>query len=418
MDFVSQFRNSAPYIHAYRGKTTVIWLRDQALSQERLRSLISDLTLLHSLGLKLIVLFDADCFEQRLNPRDSIDDETLNHLTAEIGRRRYMLEALFSQGIANSPMHGSKMRVISGNFVMARPAGVFEGLDLKAQGRVRRIDVAAIREQLDKQHLVLIPPLGYSITGDILYLPPEQLVIELAKQTFADKVVIVGDNPLTFSQGQKEMDVSTLEALIHTTAPSEPAYLELLVASKVSRAGIARCHVVDGTVDGTLLSELFTRDGVGILIPRDQYDTFRRANLNDIQGILVLLKPLEAKQILVKRDPEKIAAQIDSFVVNERDGMIIGCAAVHRLSETQAELACVAVHSDYQKNGRGDALLVEVEKQARKAGITQLYALTTQTEHWFVERGFKRVDVNALPEDRLKLYNFQRNSKVFTKTIA
>lgn len=87
MDFVSQFRNSAPYIHAYRGKTTVIWLRDQALSQERLRSLISDLTLLHSLGLKLIVLFDADCFEQRLNPRDSIDDETLNHLTAEIGRR-------------------------------------------------------------------------------------------------------------------------------------------------------------------------------------------------------------------------------------------------------------------------------------------------------------------------------------------
>jgi amino-acid N-acetyltransferase len=418
MDFVSLFRNSAPYIHAYRGKTSVIWLRDQALNQERLQSLVSDLTLLNSLGLKLIVLFDTDCFNQRLTAQDVVDDETLNQLTEEIGRRRYMLEALFSQGLANSPMHGSKMRVISGNFVMARPAGVFEGKDLRAQGRVRRIDVAAITEQLDKQHLVLIPPLGYSITGEILYLPPEQLVIELATQTFADKVIIVGDNPLTFSQGQKEMDVATLEELIRSTPPTAPAYLELCVATKVSRAGIARCHVVDGATDGSILAELFTRDGVGILIPRDQYDTFRRANLNDIQGILALLKPLEEKQILVKRSPEKIAAQIDSFVVNERDGMIIGCAAIHKLSENQAELACVAVHPGYQNNGRGDALLAEVEKQAKRAGIKQLYALTTQTELWFVERGFKRVDVTALPENRIKLYNFQRNSKVYTKSIA
>ena len=49
MDFVSHFRNSAPYIHAYRGKTSVIWLRDQVLDNERLTSIISDLTLLNSL---------------------------------------------------------------------------------------------------------------------------------------------------------------------------------------------------------------------------------------------------------------------------------------------------------------------------------------------------------------------------------
>jgi amino-acid N-acetyltransferase len=324
---------------------------------------------------------------------------------------------MFSQGIANSPMHGAKMRVVSGNFVMARPAGVFNGKDLKAQGRVRRVDHLAIREQLDKQHLVLIPPLGYSVTGDIMYLPPEQLIVELAKTLGADKVIIVGDNPHKLTQGQKELGVSELRKLLDSTNVRSHSRLELDVAAAVSEAGIPRCHVIDGSADGTLLAELFTRDGVGTLIALDQYDTFRRARLEDIQGILALLRPLEEQHILVKRDPEKLEAEIHHFVVNERDGMIIGCAAVYGLSDTQAELACVAVHPDYQKNGRGDALLNAIEKQSRLDGVQDLFVLTTQTEHWFVERGFGRVDVKSLPETRQELYNFQRNSKVYLKPI-
>ncbi|ATX77830.1 MULTISPECIES: amino-acid N-acetyltransferase [Reinekea] len=417
MDFVSHFRNSAPYIHAYRGKTSVIWLRDQVLDNERLTSIISDLTLLNSLGLRLVVLFDADCFATRLNDKEAIDETSLDTLVAAIGRRRYVIEALFSQGLANSPMHGARIRVVGGNFVMARPAGVFNGIDLKAQGRVRRIDHLAIREHLDKQHLVLMPPLGYSITGDILYLPPEQLLIEIAKQIGADKVIIVGDNPLSLSDNQKEMGVPALEQILSQADPSTPAYLELQVAALVSRAGIPRCHVIDGTADGSLLAELFTRDGVGTLIALDQYDTFRQARIEDVQGILALLRPLEEQNILVRRDPEKLENEINHFYVNERDGMIIGCAAIYKLSDDQAELACVTVHSDYQKKGRGDALLSAIEKQARKENIKNLFVLTTQTEHWFVERGFRLVSVQDLPETRQKLYNIQRNSKIYMKLI-
>jgi amino-acid N-acetyltransferase len=374
--------------------------------------------LLNSLGLKLIVLFDAEGTRGRLNVTEAIDENTLSTLASEIGRHRYTIEALFSQGLANSPMHGSKMRVVSGNFVMARPAGVFNGNDLGAQGRVRRIDHLAIREQLDKQHLVLIPPLGYSVTGDILYLPPEQLVVELAKQMNADKVIIVGENPHQFTGGQKELSVSELRKILDTQPNANSATLELDVAAKVSDAGIARCHVIDGTLDGSLLAELFTRDGVGTLIALDQYDTFRKARIDDIQGILALLKPLEEKNILVKRDPEKLASEINHFIVNERDGMIIGCAATYALSDQQAELACVAVHEDYQKHGRGDALLNAIEKQARQEGLETLFVLTTQTEHWFVERGFQSSDVETLPENRQKLYNYQRNSKVYQKNLS
>lgn len=418
MDFVSLFRNSAPYIHAYRGKTCVVWLRQQALSPERLKSTVSDLTLLHSLGLKLVLLIDTHHLSTPVSPQAVIDETLMQELISQIGHFRYTLEALFSQGIINSPMHGSKIRVVSGNFVMARPAGVHQGADLKHQGRVRRIDARGIAEHIAHEHLVLVPPLGYSVTGDVLYLPAEHLTVELARQLGADKVLIVGDNPLELTQGRKEIGLAALQNILSQTQPSTPGYTELKAASAVAAAGIARCHVIDGATDGALLSELFTRDGVGTLIALDQYDTFRSARIDDLQGILTLLRPLEEQQILVQREPEKLAAEIDHFIVNERDGMIVGCAAVYAFDNHQAELACVAVHPDYQKNGRGDALLNQIESRARELDIHQLFVLTTQTEHWFIERGFHSADVQALPANRQALYNNQRNSKVYIKTIV
>lgn len=418
MSFIAHFRDSAPYIHAYRGKTLVVWLRDQAVNRDLLQSIASDLTLMNSLGLKIAVVFDADCFDQPLSATQPVSDEQLATLTSAVGRRRYLMEGLFSQGLANSPMHGAKMRVLSGNYVMARPAGVFDGVDLMAQGRVRRIDHLAINEQLSKQQLVLLPPLGYSVTGEILYLPPEQLVVSLAKELSAHKVMIVGNDPHTMTGGEKELTPQTLNALLESAKPTDSGYLELSTAAQVSQAGIARCHVVNAQVDGALLTELFTRDGIGTLIALDQYDTFRPAHIDDLQGILSLLKPLEEQRVLIKRDPEKLQSELHHYFIHERDGMIIGCAAVYPLSKSQAELACVVVHPDYQQRGRGDALLGVAERHAKQQSFDDLFVLTTQTAHWFEERGFREVSRDSLPTARREKYNERRNSKVYLKHLS
>ncbi|MBU2864910.1 amino-acid N-acetyltransferase [Reinekea forsetii] len=418
MDFVTNFRHSAPYIHAYRGKTTVLWLRSKVLDHERLMSIVGDMALLNSLGLRLVVLFDAHYSHENPTSSAQITAEQLLNITAEIGQRRYAMEAMFSQGITNSPMHGANVNVVSGNFISARPAGVVDGVDLMAQGRVRRVNHLAIREQLDNQNLVLIPPLGYSITGDILYLSPDNLVVEVAKHLNADKVVIVGDNPHPSTDGQKEMSLDALKEAISQLNESSSGLLELNVAHNASMAGIPRCHIIDGHEDGALLSELFTRDGVGTLVARDSYDTFRKARPNDISGIAALLKPLEDQQILVKRDQETLENDIDHYLVNERDGMIIGCAAVFPLNEHIAEIASIAVHPDYQKGGRGNALLNAAEREARQLQLKEIFVLTTQTEHWFVERGFRAATVQDLPENKQRLYNIERNSKVYIKSLV
>ncbi|MFQ3228785.1 amino-acid N-acetyltransferase [Reinekea sp.] len=418
MDFVTSFRLSAPYIHAYRGKTTVLWLRSKVLDQARLAAIVSDMALLNSLGLRLVVLFDAHQEQSNPSPNVQIDPDEMRNITAEIGQRRYTMEAMFSQGLTNSPMHGANVKVVSGNFISARPAGVVDGIDLMAQGRVRRINHLAIREHLDNQTLVLIPPIGYSITGDVLFLSPESLVVDVAQQLNADKVVIVGDNTHDLTDGQKEISIEALEEATSKLDPNSRGVLELQVALKASQAGIPRCHLIDGNEDGAILSELFTRDGVGTLIARDHYDTFRKARITDVSGISALLKPLEDKQILIKRDQEKIESDIEHYLVNERDGMIIGCAAFFPLSDNIAEVASIAVHPDYQKGGRGDALLKAAEREARKAKIAQIFVLTTQTEHWFLERGFRSATVAELPENKQRLYNIQRNSKVYLKSLT
>ena len=166
-----------------------------------------------------------------------------------------------------------------------------------------------------------------------------------------------------------------------------------------------------------MLLELFTRDGVGTLITAEAYEGLRAATIEDVGGILELITPLEAEGVLVKRSREMLEMEIHHFLVVKRDGMIIACAALYPYDGRMGELACLAVHPDYRSSGRGDSLLQAIEHKARQQGMNKLFVLTTQTSHWFRERGFKSIDISKLPVKKRELYNYQRNAKVFIKTI-
>ena len=151
----------------------------------------------------------------------------------------------------------------------------------------------------------------------------------------------------------------------------------------------------------------------------DAYEHLRPANINDIGGIIALIRPLEEKGVLVRRSRKALEREISCFTVAVRDGMIIGCASLLPFADsTSAELACVVVHPDYRNGNRGDILLEQIEQKAVQQGITHLYVLTTRTAHWFIERGFTPAPLSALPEEKRALYNKDRKSKVFVKPVA
>jgi amino-acid N-acetyltransferase len=167
-----------------------------------------------------------------------------------------------------------------------------------------------------------------------------------------------------------------------------------------------------------LLLELFTRDGNGTLITAETYEGLRAATIDDVGGILGLIMPLEQEGILVKRSRELLEIEINHFHVIERDGSIIACAALYPAEDGRfAELACLAVHDDYRNHGRGDTLLKAIEDKALRSGLEKLFVLTTRTAHWFRERGFQPGDISQLPARKKNLYNYQRKSRMYVKTI-
>jgi amino-acid N-acetyltransferase len=431
--FVSWFRNSSPYIHAHRNKTFVISFGGEAVLATDFDHHVHDFALLNSLGIRLVLVHGIrPHIDQRLN---TLNHPALFHNNLRItdtlalqcakeaaGLVRVEIEALLSMGLANSPMAGYELKVASGNFVTAKPIGVVDGIDYCHTGEVRRVDSAAIHQQLEQNTIVVISPIGYSPSGEIFNLSGEQVATEVAIALKAEKLILLTEkscsNP---SSGEPIKQMTADEA--HKLLQQYPDMAELIrlpikAAIHGCQAGINRVHLIDRTQDGALLLELFTHDGIGTLISSTPFEELRTATLNDIGGILELIKPLEQQGILAKRSREKIEMEINDYIIIERDGLIIGCTALHANPHEQfGAIACLAVHADYQGAARGQRLFDYACLTAKKLKLQTLFVLSTQTTHWFIERGFVLSDVNNLPEPLKKLYNPQRNSKVLYKTV-
>jgi amino-acid N-acetyltransferase len=431
--FVTWFRQSSPYIHAHRGRVFVVSFGGEACIDRSFPHLIHDIALLHALGIRLVLVPGArPQIEQRLKGRGAqmryvgglrvTDPEALACVKEAVGAVRVEIEALLSVGLANSPMAGARIRVASGNYVTAKPIGVLEGVDYQHTGQVRRIDAEAIRQRLDEGAIALIAPIGYSPTGEVFNLSAAEVATSTAIALGADKLVylIEGGGILDANERlithmiPREVDVLLGDA---HNLPEEPAQA-LQGAITACRRGVKRIHLISRKRDGALLQELFTRDGVGTLITAEPFEDLRPARIEDVAGILELIAPLEGTGVLVRRSRERLETEIGRFVVMERDGTIIACAALYPYAGTgMGELAGLAVHPGYREGGRGDKLLAFLELQAKTQGIERLFVLTTQTAHWFQERGFEPAELSALPMEKQVLYNYRRNSKVFIKAL-
>lgn len=432
-DFVRSFRAAAPYVHAFRGRTFVVVFGGEVLGDGQFTALAHDLALLNSLGVRLVLVHGArPQIESRLAAHDLrphyeqgwrvTDAAALGAVKEAVGRLRLDIEAGLSMGLANTPMAGAGLVVGSGNFLRARPLGVRGGVDYEYTGEVRSVDARGIRGRLDAGEVVLLSPTGYSPTGELFNLRAEEVAAAAAGALRADKLLFLVDNQgLTDIHGQLQQQVGLEEVrqalAVRQDLPEEIA-LHLRTALSASEAGVRRVHLISRHRDGAILQELFTRDGVGTLIAADRYEETRPASADDIGGILELIEPLEADGTLVRRGRERLEAEVDRFLVMERDRTVVATAALYPFPEAGvAELACLAVQPDYRGQGRGDALLAEAEKRARDWGLSALFVLTTRAEHWFRERGFTEVGLEALPVDRQGLYNLDRNSKVYWKDL-
>lgn len=430
-DHVSSFRQTSPYIKAYRNKTFVIMLPGAVISHSNFANIVHDIALLNHLGVRIVLVHGArQQVEQQLEAQNVQSDmfhgkritdaDVLPSFIQGVGSSRFAIESALSTGLPNSPMHNADIQVRSGNVITAMPCGVVNGVDLQYTGKVRKVDVFSLEEMLFNHSIVLVSPIGYSVTGEIFNLSYTEVATEIAVELEADKLIaFTKDNGVVDDNGELQQQLTLLQCeklLLRKEATD--SHFSLRACYSACDRGVNRAQIISYTEDGGLIKELFTRDGFGTMVHRDSYELIRRARIDDVGGILNLIEPLEEEGILVRRSRERLEQEIEHFTVMEIDGTIVCCAALYPFIQQNAgELACMATHPEYRKNGRAAKLLSHLEKQASKLQMKQLFLLTTQTEHWFLEQGFRPSSLEILPKERIKLYNYQRNSKIFVKAL-
>ncbi|AOI92764.1 N-acetylglutamate synthase [Burkholderia pseudomultivorans] len=430
--FVDWMRSVAPYIHKFRNNTFVVGFGGEVVQQGLLNALVSDIALLQAMGIQIVLVHGSrPQVEEQLNLHGVesefshglriTDARALESAKEAAGEVRLDIEAAISQGLPNSPMAHAHISVVSGNFVTARPVGILDGVDFAHTGIVRKIDAESIRHSLASRKLVLLSPLGFSPTGEAFNLSMEDVASAAAIALRADKIVFLTEGPgIVDDEGAliREMSLDSAADLLDSGDLQGDDAFFLKHAIRACRGGVTRAHLIPQSLDGSMLLELFLHDGVGTMISYENLESLREATPDDVGGILSLIEPLEMDGTLVRRGRHQIERDIDHFSVIEHDGVLFGCAALYPYQQEKiGEMACLTVAPEAQGSGDGERLLKRIEQRARARGLTHIFVLTTRTEHWFLKRGFVKATVDDLPEDRRKLYNWQRKSLVLMKQL-
>lgn len=438
--FVPWFRTVAPHIHAYHGKTFVVAITGELIAAGKLNSFAQDLAILHAMGIKLVLVhgFRPQVNEQLRSKGHEAryshglritDAVALDSAQEAAGQLRFEIEAAFSQGLPNTPMANAIVRVVSGNFLTARPVGIVDGVDFIHSGVVRKVDGAAIRSAIDIGAMVLLSPFGFSPTGEAFNLTMEDVATSTAIALQADKLLFITEVPgihedLSDPESPIDTELALADAerlLAHLPRPEKPTdpafYLQHCV--RACRGGVERSHILPFAMDGALLMEVFTHDGIGTMVVDEKLESLREATSDDIGGVLQLIEPFEQDGTLVKRSRTEIERDIGHYTVIEHDGVIFGCAALYPYPEAKtAEMAALTVSPQVQSQGDGERILKRVEQRAKSMGLDSIFVLTTRTMHWFIKRGFAAVDPEWLPEARKRKYNWDRRSQVLVKKLS
>jgi len=413
----AHLREAAPYIRAYNSKRVIVVLNCPSFSAACLENIAQDIALLYCLNLQLIVIVNPDKQLKPLLEENSLSQAHLKSIQDICNRVCNDLTAKLTVGLINSSVGLTDIPAVAGNFIIARPEGVNNGVDRQHYGQVRKIKHQSVRDLLEKKFIVTAAPIGFSPSGETYYVDPFEVALEMADCLEVDKIVLLGESVLHHKDGTivREWRPSHEQLIAQLSDYQNHA---IRFASQALLNGVQRVHLLHAAEPGALTQELFTRDGCGTMATLELYEQIRIAKLDDASGIFELIQPLEEAGILVRRPRELIEAEIHHFTIIERDNTLIGCGALYPYSNSFGELACFVVSTEYRHLKRGDILLEHIVRRAISEGIHKLFVLTTKTADWFIERDFKPASIDQLPMERREFYNMQRNSKIFIRELS
>ena len=423
-------RDVIRYLQKFKNALLVIYLDDKTTSSPLFSSHIRDIALLHQAGLKVILIPGARRRIDEILKNANIKwtyNETFRVTSAEAMPLIKMAAFDVSNTVMTS-LAANNISAVIGNWVRARGRGVLNGFDYGTAGEIDKLETEAILKVLDDGFIPIFPCIGWNAAGHPYNISSMLLAKQVAMNLKADKLFFMMFNEeinaekyiipegfaLSESGNIPAMSLEEVDTFIEANPSADSDIKNLLKASKEAcRAGVTRVHILDGNIDGVLPCEIFSGLGSGTMIYTGNYGKVRAMEQTDIPSVLAIMKPFIESGKLLTRTESQIADSLEDFIVYEIDGGVHACAALHFYDDGQAEIAAVAVDENYAHMGIGPKLMDNLIDQAMEANAKSIFIMTTQTADWFEQLGFEEDVIDSLPEERRKLWDSRRGSKVY-----
>ncbi|GAA5101985.1 amino-acid N-acetyltransferase [Wohlfahrtiimonas larvae] len=399
--------DAGQYFHTYSGSTFVVLL-DQ-VSKAQTSSIAKDIALLCALNIKIILIAPSHPIGQPFVIRS---DEELEQLLVKTQVTQRKAEVLLNQAFYQYQINSA---IVSSSAVTTKPYGIHNGIDYGYFGKARNIKKELLNHILESASCLIIPTFGFAPTGETFIMDGLEMAEKIASSLQCQKLMILTEH----DKLPREMNAT--QAKVLSQDDNLPIHIRSLIKNSIPAIehGVERIHLLNKATEGELIIELLTRDGIGSMITNEPYDEIKPAELTDIQALKALMQPLEDDGTLKKRSIQELEKDIHNFYLMFRDNSLIGAVAYYPYPEEKtAELASLIVHPDYRKGKKANQLMQFVEHKAHENGFDSIFLLTTQTAHWFMGNGFKEAKISDLPKDKLAVYDYTRNSKVFFKHIV
>lgn len=434
---VELIREAFHYQSRFDGSTMVFKVDFPVTEDIGFAYFVKDLALLAKTGFKVaIVPGSKEWIDSVLNEYGIVSAyRGAERITAAAAMPFVEMAAMHVGGRFMTALSANRVDALVGNFVRARGLGVLNGVDMEQTGTVDKILTGPIERVMGLGMVPILPCIGWGASGKPYNVLSDEIALAAAAALGAVKLFIVSAHQSIHSDVYKMPENSELEdgRLIRLTPKEAELFLELNAAGgdggnedkalkeirlalRASRAGVERVHIIDGREDGAVLRELFSNMGAGTMVYTGDYEAVRPLKSQDIPDVLRLMEPLMQQGILIRRDAEAIRSKKDDYAVFEIDGSVHACGALH-LWGSQGEIAAVATEPGFADMGLGRKIVGYLIGRAEKLGLSRVFVLTTRTRDWFEFLGFRESTVESLPEERQKLYDQKRRSKVFALKI-
>jgi amino-acid N-acetyltransferase len=433
-EHVDTIREVFSYLRQFQGKTFVVKIDIPVMDDPMFPALVKDLALIHQAGIRISVVASA---------RERIDEVLATYgvpcefrggvrVTSEQAMPFVKMAAFDVSHRVMTMLSASGITAVIGNWVRARGIGVIDGVDFQSAGLVDSVRTDTLRTLLDDGVVPIFPCIGWSSVGRPYNISSNELAVVVAATLGAAKLFFVTASPgyaaasyrvpekVPVAPGGRLANFSLADLEDFFAAnPGREEELELLLrARRACTAGVERVHILDGRDEGAILREVFSNLGSGTMVYSNRYGGIRQMRIDDVSDVLRIMAPFVERAILLPRTEAQLKESVQDFIVFEVDDSVHACAALHHFPGKVGEIAGIAVDEQYLHLGVGPKLVDYLCEQARRAGLSRVFVLTTQTGDWFQKLGFEEADPSALPEKKRKAYDLQRRSRIYVKPLG